>query len=75
MSGCESPRIEAILVVARVARCARSAPRVPVSGGSSANAQTPAIDKATPWVGAFWTARTQPIIVVSGLDARLIEGT
>lgn len=48
-------------------------PRVPISGGSSTNNKTPAIDKATPWVGAFWTARTQPIIVVSGLDARLIE--
>jgi hypothetical protein len=48
-------------------------PRVPISGGSTTNAKTPAIDKATPWVGAFWTARTQPIIVVSGLDARLIE--
>jgi hypothetical protein len=48
-------------------------PRVPVSGGSSANAKTPGIDKSTPWVGAMWTARTQPIIVVSGVDARLIE--
>lgn len=48
-------------------------PRVPVSGGSTSNAKTPSIDKATPWVGAFWTARTQPIVVVSGLDARLIE--
>jgi hypothetical protein len=50
-----------------------SDPRVPVSGGASDNVKTPAIDKATPWVGAFWTARTQPIVVVSGLDARLIE--
>ena len=48
-------------------------PRVPISGGSSSNAKTPGIDKATPWVGAMWTARTQPIIVVSGVDARLIE--
>jgi len=48
-------------------------PRVPISGGASDKASTPAIDKATPWVGAFWTARTQPIIVVSGVDARLIE--
>ena len=47
--------------------------RVPISGGSTSNAASTAIDKATPWVGAFWTARTQPIIVVSGLDARLIE--
>jgi hypothetical protein len=48
-------------------------PRVPISGGSTSNAKTPGIDKATPWVGAMWTARTQPIIVVSGVDARLIE--
>jgi hypothetical protein len=48
-------------------------PRVPISGGSTSNAAVTAIDKATPWVGAFWTVRTQPIIVVSGLDARLIE--
>jgi len=48
-------------------------PRVPISGGASDKLSTPAIDKATPWVGAFWTARTQPILVVSGLDARLIE--
>ncbi len=48
-------------------------PRVPVSGGASDKLATPAIDKATPWVGAFWTARTQPIVVVSGVDARLIE--
>ena len=48
-------------------------PRVPVSGGATDKLSTPAIDKATPWVGAFWTARTQPIIVVSGVDARLIE--
>ena len=48
-------------------------PRVPISGGSTSNSKTPAIDKATPWVAAFWTVRTQPIVVVSGLDARLIE--
>ena len=48
-------------------------PRVPISGGSSSNASKPAIDKSTPWVGAFWTARSQPLIIVSGLDARLIE--
>ena len=48
-------------------------PRVQVSGGSTSNAKTPGIDKATPWVGAMWTVRTQPIIVVSGVDARLIE--
>jgi len=48
-------------------------PRVPISGGSTSNPKTPGIDKATPWVGAMWTARTQPIIVVSGVDARLIE--
>jgi starch-binding outer membrane protein, SusD/RagB family len=48
-------------------------PRVVVSGGTSNNAKTPGIDKATPWVGAMWTVRTQPIVVVSGVDARLIE--
>jgi hypothetical protein len=48
-------------------------PRVVISGGASDKLSTPAIDKATPWVGAMWTARTQPIIVVSGVDARLIE--
>jgi hypothetical protein len=48
-------------------------PRVPISGGASDKLSTPAIDKATPWVGAFWTTRTQPIPVVSGVDARLIE--
>ncbi|HSQ28352.1 MAG TPA: hypothetical protein VLN49_00795 [Gemmatimonadaceae bacterium] len=48
-------------------------PRVPISGGSSSNASKPAIDKSTPWVGAFWTDRGQALIVVSGLDARLIE--
>jgi hypothetical protein len=48
-------------------------PRVPISGGSTSNSKTPAIDKATPWVAAFWTVRTQPVVVVSGLDARLIE--
>jgi len=46
---------------------------VPISGGSTSNSKTPAIDKATPWVAAFWTVRTQPVVVVSGLDARLIE--
>ena len=48
-------------------------PRVFVSGGSSDNAKNPGIDKATPWVGGPWTLRTQGIIVVSGVDARLIE--
>jgi hypothetical protein len=48
-------------------------PRVPISGGSTSNAAQTSIDKATPWVGAFWTVRTQPIVVVSGVDARLIE--
>ncbi|HEY4137654.1 MAG TPA: hypothetical protein VGN65_04320, partial [Casimicrobiaceae bacterium] len=48
-------------------------PRVLISGGSTSNAKTPGIDKATPWVGAMWTVRSQPINVVSGLDARLIE--
>jgi hypothetical protein len=48
-------------------------PRVPISGGSSSNAKTPGIDKATPWVGAMWTSRSASIPVVSGVDARLIE--
>lgn len=48
-------------------------PRVPISGGSSANAKKTSIDKVTPWVGAFWTVRSQPLPLVSGLDARLIE--
>jgi hypothetical protein len=48
-------------------------PRVPISGGSSDNVSKPGIDKATPWVGGPWTARTQALVVVSGVDARLIE--
>ena len=48
-------------------------PRVPISGGATGSSKSTAIDKSTPWVGAFWTARTQPIVIVSGLDARLIE--
>ncbi len=48
-------------------------PRIAISGGNSSDATHPGIDKATPWVGSMWKARTDPIIVVSGLDARLIE--
>jgi len=48
-------------------------PRVPISGGSSLNAKTPGIDKATPWVGSPWKNRTDAIVIVSGVDARLIE--
>jgi hypothetical protein len=48
-------------------------PRVPISGGSSLNAKTPGIDKATPWVGSPWKTRADAIPVVTGVDARLIE--
>ncbi len=48
-------------------------PRVPVAGGNSNNVKATGIDKSTPWVAAFWKTRADPIIVVSGLDARLIE--
>jgi hypothetical protein len=47
--------------------------RVPISGGSSGNAKTPGIDKATPWVGSPWKTRADAIPVVTGVDARLIE--
>jgi starch-binding outer membrane protein, SusD/RagB family len=47
-------------------------PRIAVSGGNSAS-PLKGIDNATPWVGGMWTTRTSPIIVVSGVDARLIE--
>jgi hypothetical protein len=50
-------------------------PRVPiVSGSSYKNIAQTGFDGQTPWVGQrIWTARESPVVLVSGIDARLIE--
>ena len=48
-------------------------PRVPVTG-SYRDVARPGFDGQTPWVGAnLWDTREAPIVVVSGIDARLME--
>jgi starch-binding outer membrane protein, SusD/RagB family len=48
-------------------------PRVPVTG-SYKDVSKPGFDGQTPWVGAnIWNTREAPIVIVSGIDARLIE--
>jgi len=48
-------------------------PRVPVTG-SYKNVATTGFDGQTPWVGQkIWATRTAPIVLASGIDARLIE--
>jgi hypothetical protein len=48
-------------------------PRVPVTGSFKINTRT-GFDGTTPYVGQLiWTARDQPVVVTSGIDARLIE--
>jgi starch-binding outer membrane protein, SusD/RagB family len=48
-------------------------PRLPVTG-TSTNTAAKGIDNLTPWVGQLiWTARETPVVIVSGIDARLIE--
>jgi hypothetical protein len=49
-------------------------PRVPIVFGSSTDPSTVAIDRATPFVQqGIWLKRDDPIVLVSGIDARLIE--
>jgi starch-binding outer membrane protein, SusD/RagB family len=48
-------------------------PRVPTTG-SSTNTAVKGIDNVTPWVGQMiWDTRERPIVLASGIDARLIE--
>lgn len=48
-------------------------PRVPVTG-SYKDTSKPGFDGQTPWVGAnIWNTLQAPIVIVSGIDARLIE--
>ena len=48
-------------------------PRVPVTGSSAASSPK-GIDNLTPWVGQLiWTARETPVVLASGVDARLVE--
>ena len=48
-------------------------PRVPVTG-SFRDTRTTGFDGTTPWVGQLiWTARESPIVIASGIDARLIQ--
>ncbi len=48
-------------------------PRVPVKG-SSTNPSVTGIDRTTPFIQQqIWLNRSDPIVLVSGLDARLIE--
>ncbi|MDB4873986.1 MAG: hypothetical protein JWM41_432 [Gemmatimonadetes bacterium] len=47
-------------------------PRVPTTGATTGTIR--AIDAYTPWVGQLiWAGRSDPVPVVSGIDARLIE--
>ncbi|HEY5061268.1 MAG TPA: hypothetical protein VII52_07010 [Gemmatimonadaceae bacterium] len=47
-------------------------PRVPTTGSTTGTIR--AIDAYTPWVGQLiWAGRSDPVPVVSGIDARLIE--
>ena len=48
-------------------------PRVPTTGSPTDKTKL-GIDKLTPWVTQkIWTTREAPIVMVSGIDARLIE--
>jgi hypothetical protein len=48
-------------------------PRVPVTGSYADDSKT-GFDGSTPWVGQqIWTERESPIVLASGIDARLIE--
>lgn len=48
-------------------------PRVPVTGSYKDNSRT-GFDGSTPYVGQkIWTKRDDPVVIVSGIDARLIE--
>lgn len=48
-------------------------PRVPVTGSYDDNSRT-GFDGSTPYVGQLiWTNREDPIVLASGIDARLIE--
>src|SRR5205823_3643597 len=48
-------------------------PRVPVTGSYKDQTRT-GFDGQTPWVGQLiWTARESPVVLASGIDARLIE--
>jgi starch-binding outer membrane protein, SusD/RagB family len=47
-------------------------PRVPVTGSSTSTLR--GIDNLTAWVGQqIWVARETPVVLVSGVDARLVE--
>ena len=49
-------------------------PRVPTLSGQAANPKVNAEDGITPlWIQRLWPARDDPVPMVSGIDARLIE--